>query len=57
MKDLQLFARKLILKSLHSKHIPTGQSKPSNDKALDELISLLEDQESTDLIDQLDILN
>lgn len=55
IKDLQLFARKLILQSLYAKLNQSNQSTAWVKKDLDDLISLLEDQENRDLIDQVEI--
>lgn len=56
IKDLNLFARKLLLKSMYAKNksqskVPTTQG----DNDLDVLLSLLEEQDSSDLIDMIDI--
>lgn len=55
-KDIQLFARKLILKQLYSKETPKQPKfKLQELIALDNLIALLDENESPDLIDQIDL--
>lgn len=55
IKDLQLFARKLLLKSMYNKDTISTEEKVKNEKALDELIDLLDEQEGFDLINRLDV--
>lgn len=55
IKDLHLFARKLILKSLHTKPLSNSDLSKQESKALDDLVSKLEDQEHKDLIDNIDL--
>lgn len=55
IKDLQFFARKLILKSVYSKDIMFTDEKTKSDKALDDLISLLDEQDDIDLIDRVHV--
>lgn len=45
----------MILQSLYAKRTQSDQLTARGKKALDDLISLLEDQENKDLIDQVDI--
>lgn len=58
IKDLHLFARKLYYKSLFSKekdkNISQIETKRS-DEALDDLLTLLEEQDPSELIDTIDI--
>lgn len=56
IKDVQLFARNLILKQIYSKTpplLPTFESLEL--QALDALVGLLEENETPDLIDQIDL--
>lgn len=51
----QRFASKLILKSLYAKPKQTHISSRKENQAIEDLVSLLEDQEQKDLIDSIDI--
>lgn len=55
VKDLQLFARKFILRNMYQK--PGGQIDltPRENQALDQLIYLLEESDTADLIDRIDL--
>lgn len=57
IKDIQLFAREIILKQLYDNNRKEGtQLKPQEIKAIDYLISLLEDNDPhLDLIDRIDL--
>lgn len=55
IKDLHLFARKLILKSLYAKPKQANELSKKENQAIDDLVSLLEDQEQKDLIDNINI--
>lgn len=56
IKDLNLFARKLLLKSMYSKNKDKlDLSTTQQEKDLDVLLSLLDEQDPTDLIDSIDI--
>lgn len=57
IKDIQLFARKIILKQLYCKTVKEGRSlKPQELQAIDNLIALLEESDlNPDLIDRIDI--
>lgn len=54
IKDVNLFARKVLLKSLYSKE-KKKDNIVQHDKDLDDLLSLLDEQDSLDLIDTLDL--
>lgn len=56
IKELQLFARKLIFKQSYSKNrAPDTHLKPQEMQAIDTLISLLEENDPSDLIDRIDL--
>lgn len=57
IKDIQLFARKIILKQLYDKNIKDGtQLRPQEVEAIDNLVSLLEENDpDLDLIDRIDL--
>lgn len=54
-KDLQIFAWKLILRSFYQKQRVHTDPSPNEAKALDQLISLLEESDQSDLIDRVDL--
>lgn len=54
-KDLQLIVRKLLLKSLYHKTNTNPAQSLQEDRALDQLISLLEESDTTDLIDRVNV--
>lgn len=54
-KDLQLFVRKLLLKSLYQRQHPSTDKTPQENKALNQLISLVEESDTTNLIDCIDL--
>lgn len=54
-KDLHLFIRKLILKKLYHRQQGNIDHTPQEKKALDQLISLLEENNTADLIDSVDL--
>lgn len=55
IKDLHLFARKLMLKSLYAKPKQANEYSSKENQAIEDLVSLLEDQEQKELIDDIDI--
>lgn len=54
-KDLQLFVRKIILKKLYHKQSANPDRTTQENQALDQLISLLEESDTADLIDSIDL--
>lgn len=54
-KDLQLFVRKIILKKLYHKQQGNADRTPQENQALDHLITLLEESDTADLIDSVDL--
>lgn len=54
-KYLQLFIHKLLLKSLYQKQQANTDSTSQVNQALDQLISLLEENDTADLIDRIDL--
>lgn len=54
-KDLQLFIRKLILRKLYQKQDAKTTFTPKENRALDQLVALLEESDTSDLIDQIDL--
>lgn len=54
-KDLQLFTRKLLFKSMYAKLDEIDTRSLTEERALNDLVTLLEEQENLDLIDQYDI--
>lgn len=56
IKDLNLFARKLLLKSMYSKNrVKSETPDAQHEKDLDVLLSLLEEQDSPNLIDSINL--
>lgn len=55
IKDVHLFVRRLLFKSIYSKETILQSQIPHTDEALDDLFSLLEESDPTDLIDKVDI--
>lgn len=55
IKDLQLFARKLILKQMYSREIPAKPNFKSQELKALKLVSMLEENEVPSLIDQIDL--
>lgn len=56
IKDLQLFARKLILKQMYTKEVlMKADFEPYDLEALDTLVELLEENDTSDLIDRIDL--
>lgn len=56
VKDLEMFARKLMLKKMYQKPQGSVELTPQENKATDQLVSLLEESDTTDLIDRIDLL-
>lgn len=55
-KDIQFFARKLILKQMYSKDVPQQPRFKSQElEALNSLIELLEENDPPDVIDRIDL--
>lgn len=54
-KDLQLFVRKIIKKKLYQKQDTRINYTPQENQALGQLIALLEESNTADLIDQIDL--
>lgn len=54
-KDLQLFIRKIILKKLYQKENTRTNYTPLENQALDQLITLLKESNTSDLIDSIDL--
>lgn len=55
VKDLELFARKLMLKNMYQKPQEPINLTPKENQAIDQLVSLLEESDMTDLIDRIDL--
>lgn len=56
VKDLQLFTRKLLLKSIYNRDTPpTQQEKTHNEMDLYNLIELVDEQDDLDMIDRIDL--
>lgn len=56
VKDLNLFVRKLLLKNMYDRNFnATSQLSREEDKTLEQLVSLLEENDKLDLIDCIDI--